>query len=77
MAKASGDTGGRFSIFQEEPITWMAPEVLMGGGRLPLAPHFLGPCQSRVYHCVWSVVTADSFAPAKRDESFSAMFTEP
>jgi len=35
---------------------------------------FSRPC---VYRSVWSVVTADNFAPAKRDESFSAMFTEP
>jgi len=26
---------------------------------------------------VWSVITADNFTPAKRDESFSATFTEP
>jgi len=32
--------------------------------------------RSYVYNCVWSVITANSFTPAKRDESFSAMFTE-
>jgi len=30
-----------------------------------------------VYRSVQSVITADNFTPAKRDESFSAMFTEP
>jgi len=30
-----------------------------------------------VCRCVWSVITAHNFTPAKRDESFSAMFTEP
>jgi len=33
--------------------------------------------RSSVYHLVWSVKTADNFTPAKRDESFSAMFAEP
>ena len=32
--------------------------------------------RSYVYHSAWSVITADNFTPAKRDESFSAMFTE-
>jgi len=32
---------------------------------------------SYVYRCVWSIITADNFTPSKRDESFSAMFTEP
>ena len=32
---------------------------------------------SYVYHSVWSVITADNFTAAKREESFSAMFTEP
>jgi len=39
MAKVSGETGGRFSIFQEGPITWMAPtEVLEGGQVKPGSP---------------------------------------
>jgi len=37
--------------------------------------YFLGP--ACVYHSLWSVNMADNFAPAKRDESFSAMFAEP
>ena len=31
--------------------------------------------RSNLYHCVWSVITSDNFTPAKRDQSFSAMFT--
>jgi len=37
--------------------------------------YFFGPMST--IHAVWSVITADNFTPAKRDESFSAMFTEP
>jgi len=33
--------------------------------------------QFYVYHSVWNVIMADNFTSAKRDESFSAMFTEP
>jgi len=43
MAKVSSETGGWFSIFQEGPITWMAPRGI-GGGRPLLSTHFLGPC---------------------------------
>jgi len=37
MAKDSGKTGGWFSIFQERPITWMAPRGT-GGGPGPSRP---------------------------------------
>ena len=38
--------------------------------------HDLLSC-SYVYHCVWSVMTADNFISAKCDELFWVMFTEP
>jgi len=33
--------------------------------------------RSYVYYSIWSVITADNFTSAKRDESFSAMLTGP
>jgi len=45
MAKVSGEIRGWFSIFQEGPITWMAPpEVLEGEPGPSWPPHFLSPC---------------------------------
>ena len=48
---------------------------LSGPVKVSLFPDLLSP--SYVYHSVWSVITADNFTSVKRDESFSAMFTEP
>jgi len=38
MDKASGKTGGGFIIFQEGPITWMAPRGIGGGWQAPPGP---------------------------------------
>jgi len=43
MAKVSGETGGWFSIFQEQPVTWVAPRGIGGEARPLLLFHFLSP----------------------------------
>ena len=38
MAKVSGETGVWLNIFEEGPITWMAPTEVLEGGQAPSPP---------------------------------------